>query len=95
MNKKINKVFNTITISILLICSIGICGTYLSDYLNDIGWFGDSFVYESRYGQKPMKYLEYGARHHWYNWACVLLVFTSICRTIVIVNNIISNKNED
>ena len=39
--KKVNKIFNAITISLLILIGIGILGTYLSDYLVRINWFGD------------------------------------------------------
>lgn len=44
--RKINRVYNTITASIIILFSIAIIGTYLSDYLVSINWFGD---YETTY----------------------------------------------
>lgn len=85
--KKINKVFTTITISILVLSLIGIFGTYLSDYLIEINWFGDSKPYKTSCGNR----VDWGARHYWYNWGVSLLFITSLARAIAKIVNIIDN----
>tara|TARA_R110000851_G_C12804666_1_gene537826 strand:- start:299 stop:574 length:276 start_codon:yes stop_codon:yes gene_type:complete len=89
---KINRVFSTVTISLIILFAIGIAGTYLSDYLVSISWFGD---YTSTYidynnNERPINI--YGARHYWYNWGVFLLFTTSSIRAIAKVFSIIDEK---
>jgi len=42
MNKEITKVINIAIIYILIILATGVIGTYLSDYLVMVDWFGDA-----------------------------------------------------
>ena len=87
--KKINKVFNMISLSILLLMCIGIGGTYLSDYLVEINWFGDgSEVYVNQFGKETV---EWGARHYWYNWGLTFLFVSTVLRAVWIIAAIISN----
>ena len=87
--KNINKTFNAIFLWTMLIFSIGIAGTYLSDYLISINWFGDADVYQFnwRSGNKE-RYTEWGARHYWYNWSVSISFVISIVRGIFSVNSI-------
>jgi|TARA_R110000796_G_scaffold149308_1_gene266156 hypothetical protein len=78
-NKKINKVFSTITVSLLILMSIAILGTYLSDYLESIKWFGDSEPYTD---ERKRLSVDWGARHYWYNWGVALLFLTSLGRAV-------------
>ena len=88
----INKLFNTITVTILILLSIGIAGTFLSDYLTSIEWFGD-YEKEHKFWHSNNTYIEdhWGARHYWYNWGCFFLFLTALCRGVVKVVNIIDN----
>ena len=88
MKKKVHKVFNVITISILLLMLIGIGGTYLSDYLVSINWFGDSEPYETQWGTS----VDWGARHHWYNWGLGFLFMSALCRSIAHVIAVIDHE---
>lgn len=91
---KINRIFNTITIGIILISVIGISGTFISDYLISINWFGD--YEELRYKGKEYEYLAkcWGVRHYWYNWSLSLLVLTSVLRLFINVITIVDETIE-
>ena len=43
-----NRIFNTITIYVVVIVAIAMTGTFLSDHLNEIKWFGDSTFAEEK-----------------------------------------------
>lgn len=76
------KVFNLMTFYILLIVSMGMLGTYLSDYLIEINWFGDidtNKVYVESGKRVPI----WGPRHYWYNWGSLVLFICTIIRSIV------------
>ena len=89
---KTSKIFNAITLYILAIFSIAIIGTYLSDYLVSINWFGD-YVSDTRSGWDG-SYERWGARHYWYNWGMFLLFVLSIVRAIVGVDEILKEKED-
>ena len=91
--KTTNKIFNAITISIIVLTSIGLFGSYLSEYLIDINWFGDSTKTIHIIGGSYERVI-WGARHYWYNWGFTLLFITSIIRLIFIVDNIITNNHK-
>jgi hypothetical protein len=88
MKKKINKVFTTITVSLLILMTIGVLGTYISDHLESIKWFGDSAPYEGNYGTR----VDWGARHYWYNWGVALLLIASLGRAAAQVVFIIEEE---
>lgn len=94
--KEGNKIFNAITISILILFAVAIGGTYLSDYLASIDWFGDYEVvaYSDYYKRDQTKY-HWGARHYWYNWGMGLLFFTSLARAIFQIAMIVENQNTE
>lgn len=90
--KKVNRVFNTISISILVLALIGVSGTYLSDCLNEIGWFGDKITEHKHTYFSGSSYIEWGARHYWYYWGVFLLFCTALGRAIANVVMIIEEK---
>lgn len=77
--KEYNKIFNAITLCILFLILIGIAGTYLSDYLIDINWFGDSIETEYFLGRSHEREV-WGARHYWYNWGVFILFLATFIR---------------
>ena len=87
--KKVNKIFTTITVSIIILVSIAILGTYMNEYLSSINWFGDHDPFINAYG-KPE--IVWGPRHYWYNWGTALLLITSFLRAVVKVIMIIEEK---
>ena len=93
--RKTNKVFTVIAVHLALLIGIGILGTFLSDFLTEINWFGDvvltddKFVYQAFGGKSQVKW---GARHYWYNWGCFLFAVLSVFRCIVTVYNIVESE---
>ena len=81
--KNINKIFNTITISIVVLVGIGLLGTFFSDYLISIKWFGD-YSKITNYYDSEKTYIKHcwGARHYWYNWGVFLLFITATIRAV-------------
>lgn len=90
--KKVNRVFSTITISLLILFSLAISGTYLSDYLISVNWFGD---YTTDTRTTWGGYQHWGARHYWYNWGVSLLFITSLARSVVKVVMIIEKEESE
>jgi hypothetical protein len=91
--KKVNKIFSVITISIFILMFLGIAGTYLSDYLSSINWFGDyKNTYYSDYKERNITETVWGARHYWYNWGISILFIVSVVRAITKVIMIIDNQ---
>jgi len=72
--KKLNRIFNVISINILILFAIGFLGTYLSEVLSESGMFGD---FENSYGR-----IEWGARHCWYFWSIFLLFVANVGRAV-------------
>lgn len=71
--RRLNKIFATITVSILILFSIGVVGTYISEYLSSINWFGD-------------RGSNWGPRHYWYNFLIAALFIVSLVRAITNTN---------
>tara|TARA_B100000809_G_scaffold232426_1_gene248316 strand:+ start:356 stop:625 length:270 start_codon:yes stop_codon:yes gene_type:complete len=87
--KNINKVFNTVTISLIILIGIGLMGTFLSDYLVSIDWFGDTSRTGKFWGSKEAYTIhEWGARHYWYNWGVFFLFITALLRAVFKVASI-------
>jgi hypothetical protein len=87
------NIFNIILLWLCLMVSAGICGTFLSDYLVSINWFGDAEVLDMNWSTgKKYTRIKWGARHYWYNWGVSLLFITSMVRGIFYVNNKIESK---
>lgn len=79
--ERVTRIFNSITVSVFGLILLGISGTYLSDYLSSIDWFGDT-------------HSRWGARHYWYNIGTgVLFVITSL-RCIVTIDAMFSNNDK-
>lgn len=93
--KKVNKLFNITTLTILSLVIIGICGTYLSDYLIEINWFGDYTSLDLVYGGEKKLCKHWGARHYWYNWGVFLLMTVSVFRYIGEIINIGESKEDE
>ena len=87
--KKVNKIFNIITLTIVSIVVTGILGTYLSDYLIGINWFGDYKSLDKMWGGGKEICAHWGARHYWYNWGIVLLILITVAKSIAKISNVI------
>jgi len=90
MKTKSTRIFIIIYTTIIGITLIGLLGTFLSDYLIEINWFGD--YYDTSKEANDGTYYHWGARHCWYNWSIVLLVCTSVIRSIVKIVEISEEK---
>ena len=89
------KVFNLITFYSLIITSMGMLGTYFSEYLIEINWFGDIDTGKV-YVDSGEKATIWGARHYWYNWGSLFLFICTIIRAIVsCVNYYTDLKNKE
>lgn len=89
--KKAAKFTIYLGLYIVALFSIGIVFTFINDALQNSGFFGDVLFkpYESRWegwitkcGIMDVKY-EWGARHYWYFWMCILLFILSVIRIII------------
>lgn len=89
------KVFNLITFYILLITSMGMLGTYFSEYLSEINWFGDIDT-DKVYVNTGKRVTIWGPRHYWYNWGMLFLFVCTIIRAIVsCINYYTDLKNKE
>ena len=82
---KINKAFNSISITIIITFIVAILGTYLSDYLIKINWFGDTYYTNGA--------VKWGARHYWYNITCGSLIFVNLFRGFFTMIDIVNDQN--
>ena len=83
---KLMKVFLQISISIILLTTLGLVGTFLTDYLNEINWFGN--YQELNWSGSDMVEVK-GARWHWYAWGLGTLWFSTFAHCAIrIINSI-------
>ena len=80
---KWTKFFLEISLQILVLTIVGIAGTYLSDHLSSIGFFGDTPSNQNAGGIDP--YNNWGARHYWYFWAVTILCALQVIRIVITV----------
>jgi len=89
--KKATKFTIYLGLYIVALFSIGICFTFINDALQASGFFGDTLFkpYTGNYGQFikyhgiiDQKY-EWGPRHYWYFWMCILLFILSALRIVI------------
>jgi len=78
--KKAIRFTTGLSLQILLLGLIGFFGTFLSDHLDSIGWFGDE---TKDYMRGGVMHVEWGARHLWYVWTLVAIVLTQIARMVM------------
>jgi len=78
--KKAIKFTTGLTLQIILIGAIGFFGTFFSDYLESIGWFGDVLTDRIRGGEP---YIEWGARHNWYVCTLVIVFLVQVARLVM------------
>lgn len=73
------KFINGLSLQVILLCVIGMGGTFFGDYLNSMNWFGDYYVD----GWNNTKVLKWGARHYWYNWGLATLTILQLVRMLL------------
>jgi len=78
--KKAIRFTTGLTLQVILLGAIGFFGTFFSDYLDSIGWFGDVLTDKIRSGEQ---YVEWGARHLWYVCTLIIVVLIQITRIIM------------
>ena len=88
--KKINRIFNVISINILVLFLIGFFGTYFSDLLNEYGLFGD-YCDDNRSAWDG-QYCHWGARHYWYVWGVFFLFVANLVRSVFRVISVIKEE---
>lgn len=89
MNKATKFTFH-LALYIVIVFSIAMSVSYLVEYLQSCGFFGDyPFKHHMEgYGEVTSTGLVddqmvWGARHYWFFWMCVLLFILSIIRMII------------
>ena len=90
-----------ISLRVIILFGVAILGTFLSDYLNEIKWFGDYFdiIDHSEYMvdtydvPKHEEILRHGSRHVWYNIGFILLfILQSISLIWYVVDSVNKKK---
>lgn len=76
----------------MAIVVLGMCGTYLSDYLVNVNWFGDSTYTKTDYIGKVTVHVKWGARHYWYNFTVVAMIILSVARAVAKVYLIVEKE---
>ena len=74
------SIYLRITISIIVLCVIGMIWTYLPELLRD--FFSDTKCLTNCYGLIEPQWI-WGARHYWFWWMNFLLFLTTLCSTIM------------
>jgi len=88
-----NKVFLGITVRIVILFTVAMLATFIPENLRD--FFGDTPALEVQdHTPEPDKYYDWGARHYWYWWMCVILFLLSMLNLFISVFNLVQ-KNYD
>jgi hypothetical protein len=91
--KKLNKIFNIVFVYVVFITLMGIGWSYLTDYLTEINWFGDSVETRSWSDGTEYEYEVYGIRHIWYNTGLWCTSLTMTVRVVALL--VFISENED
>jgi hypothetical protein len=85
--KKATKFTLYLSVWIIVLCSVGMLMTFVNDYIQSIGFFGDikRATKDEWCILDPM--YDWGARHYWYFWMCFLLFAVSLLRVILWIIN--------
>ena len=76
------EVYLGIAIRIIVLCALGMIGTYIPEHLRD--FFGDKLLGpEVTFKTSPDEDWEWGARHIWYFWGMTLLFVLSLINVVV------------
>ena len=89
-----------LSLRVIILFGVAILGTFLSDYLTEIQWFGDtvSVVTNSDHIMKMFdeprhqEILHYSARHYWYNWGFAVLFLLQLISFIWYTVNKINTR---
>jgi len=84
-------------IYIIVLFSIGFSFTYLNDYLQESGIFGDKACGDNPFcgGGLADREHEWGSRHYWYYWTCAALFIISLIRIVIWANEFWDKKEEE
>lgn len=66
---------------VIALCLSAMAFTYLTEYMQSSGFFGDRSIYQSN-DTIDMNH-KWGTRHYWWQFMCILLFLISILRIIV------------
>lgn len=82
--KKASTFTILLAIWIILIFGMGIGMTFVNDAIQETGFFGDTLC-TSKFGACGMVDTnhEWGTRHYWYFWGCLLLFLLTVARCIM------------
>lgn len=89
------NVFLGISIRIIALFSIAILATFIPEHLRD--FFGDIphvCSHEFCYHSGPDDGWDWGTRHYWFFWMCIVLFLLSLVNLIVSTVNIIKRNYE-
>ena len=73
---------------IVILFSVGMMMTYVNDAIQETGFFGDVKRIKSTPFAEDFidNEYEWGARHYWYFWMCVLLWVLGVVRVVIWAN---------
>ncbi len=81
------------TIYVISICTLGIFSTFLTDWIQNAGFFGDTLLEKPETGAMNYdRWYQWGPRHYWYSFMCWGLFILSIAKVIVWGNNYFDKK---
>jgi len=76
-----NQVFFGISFRIIILCLIGMFGTYISEIDGMREFFGDKLVF-APWSRTETEW-DWGARHYWYFWMVTILFVWSLINLFV------------
>lgn len=87
MNRQVKFIF-LLSLQVILLFIVGMFGTFLSEYLQQIGFFADVYLKEPVFNEfSGSSHWEWGARHYWYFWMVVVLFILQIIRIVMFVDS--------
>lgn len=86
-SRNIHKIFNAISLVLLVIFIMAIISNYIAEYLKEINWFGD---YVDNKG-----YDKWGTRHYIYNFFVFFLSAFTLLRGVLLIGNLFDRIIEE
>lgn len=76
------RFFRLLALRIIVIAAIAMIWNSVTDYLQQVGFFGDTYGFKYSYDEHK-SYYKWGARHHIWNAMSFVLLVLSIVRIVV------------